>query len=197
MMVQGSPEWWAARLGKLTGSKAACIMGDLKTAGLASYVMDVAWERVHGERDEGYRNAAMERGKELEPEAREWLAFDRGLHVTPVGFLQHPELDFVGASPDSLVDEDAILEIKCPLHKAWMEVKRTRRVPSEYRWQVRWEMWCAGRSRAHFLCYHPIGGGIVVPFGLDDGEAAAMRERAIIVDGMVREWVAILESEGC
>jgi putative phage-type endonuclease len=190
-MDQNTPEWYAARLGKLTASKAAVIMGDLKTSGLATYVKAVAWERVFGARDEEYRNACMDRGHEFEPLARAWYEFERDVEVETVGIVPHPSIEFIAASPDGLLP-DRTLEIKSVLHGAWMEVKRTQQVPSEYRWQCRWQMMCAGLSLCDFVCYHPVARGIIVPFEQDDNAVALMEERAGVVNEMVEKWVAII-----
>lgn len=186
------PAKCAERLGKLTASKAAVIMGKLDTSGLATYVKTLAWERVYGARDEEYRNAAMDRGNALEASALDWLEFELGesIHRTP-GLILHPSIPYVAASPDALI-APAVIECKCPLHGAWMDVKRTQEVPAEYRHQVRWQMWVCGKPRALFVCYHPVAGGLLLDYEVSDSECEAMAERAAVVDAMVRKWVDIL-----
>jgi hypothetical protein len=85
-----------------------------------------------------------------------------------------------------------VVECKCPLFSAWMEVKRTMQVPAEYRWQVRWQLWVLGLRAADFVCFHPIAGGLIVPFTVTDAECGQMAERAAVVDRMVQKWVDIL-----
>lgn len=180
------------RLGKLTASKAGVIMGGLDTSGLQTYVKSLAWERVYGARDEEYKNAAMERGNALESSALDWYEFETNVSLirTP-GFMRHDDIAYVGASPDALM-EGKTVQVKCPLHGAWMETKRTMQVPAEYRWQCRWEAWVCGLRACDFVTWHPISGGLIVPFTVTDAECDQMAERAAIVDAMVAKWVDIL-----
>lgn len=189
------PAKCAERLGKLTASKAGVIMGGLDTSGLATYVKSLAWERVYGARDEEYRNAAMDRGNALESSALDWLEFELGepMQRTP-GLILHPSIPYVAASPDALTAA-AVVECKCPLHGAWMEVKRTQEVPAEYRHQVRWQMWVCGKPRALFVCYHPIAGGLLLDYEVSEADCAKMAERAAVVDKMVQKWVDILSDK--
>ena len=190
-----TPELRLARSGKLTASKAAVVMGGLDTKGLADYVRDIAWERVYGpSEDEGYKSEAMERGVLLEAEALSWYAFETGsaLDQEPDRAIDHPTVPNVAASPDAL-RPDRVIEVKCPMPRAWMDVKKTGLVPSEYRWQVRWQMWCADRRLADFVCYHPSAGGLIVPFELADSDVELMAARVPVVESMIAEWVNILE----
>lgn len=191
------PSKCVERLGKLTASKAGVIMGGLETSGLATYVKALAWERVYGARDEEYRNAAMDRGNELEALALDWYEFETGSELLrSPGFNQHPTVACVGASPDAVVyfDQGPIrtAQCKCPLHGAFMEVIRTRKVPSEYRWQCKWEAWVVGVPAFDFFVWHPVAGGLIVPGEVSAEECEQMAERAAVVDGLVQKWVEIL-----
>lgn len=190
------PAKCAERLGKLTASKAGVIMGGLDTSGLATYVKSLAWERVYGARDEEYRNAAMDRGNSMESSALDWYEFETGatLRRSP-GFLQHPHIPYVGASPDAIAvggSPELAVQCKCPMHGAFMETKRTMVVPSEYRWQCKWELWCVELTDGHFVTWHPMPGGIILPTSVTPAECDQMAERAAVVDQMVQKWVAIL-----
>lgn len=193
-MMQNTPEWRAARLGKMTASKAAVIMGRLDTSGLDSYIKDLAWERVYGERDADFSNAAMERGHEFEQEAMEWYRFETDSDADLVGLIDHPAVAMVAASPDAL-RADRTVEVKCPLHKAWMDVLRTGLVPSEYRWQCRWAQWCCGVRLTDFVAYHPTAGGLILQLSATDEECEQMAERAALVETKIRGWVEILHNE--
>lgn len=180
------------RLGKLTASKAAVLMGVLDTSGLATLTKRLAWERVYGDTAEaGYRGPAMDRGHEVEPAALDWYEFQSERELERGAFVQHPKIEFVSATPDGLAP-GLVVEAKSPLHGAWMEVKRTGLVPTEYRWQCRWQQWCAGVGHCDFVCYHPVAGGLIVPTSVTDAEIEQMTERAYIVNERVNEWVAIL-----
>lgn len=189
-----TPELRQARAGKMTASKAAVTMGGLDTSGLKSYIMDIAWERVYGvSDDEGFQTPAMARGVELEALARDWYAFTRDCIVDhdPDRTIDHPTIAMVAASPDGLLP-DRVIETKCPLHKAWMEVKKSSLVPSEYRWQCRWQMWVTGLELCDFVCWHPVAGGLIVPFSVTKAECDEMAARAALIEKKIAEWVEII-----
>ncbi len=189
---QHSPEWYAIKAGKWSASKAAIIMGGLDASGLASLIKDMAWERVYGPTEGGFQSKAMERGNELEYEARDWYAFERDAVVVEVGFVEHATVARVGWSPDGLHGERHGIEVKCPLHKAWMEVKRAGKVPAEYRWQCRWAMWVGELDGLDFIAYHPKAGGLIVPCEVTESERSQMAERVALLEPKVVEWVEIL-----
>lgn len=190
-ITQGTDAWHAIRAGKWSASKAATIMGGLDTKGLSDLVKDVAWERVFGPVGGGYKSAAMERGNELEPEARDWYAFEKGVAIEQVGFVEHATIPNVGWSPDGLSGTGAI-EAKNPLHRGWMEVNRTQKIPAEYRWQARWAMWVGELEWLDFIVYHPAAGGIVIPAIVTESEKQQMAERVTLLETRVAEEVALL-----
>ncbi|MGN6282128.1 YqaJ viral recombinase family protein [Frateuria sp.] len=190
---QHSPEWYAIKAGKFSASKAAIIMGGLDASGLQSLIKDLAWERVYGPTEGGFKSAAMQRGNEVEPEGRDWYAFARDVVVEQVGFVQHAEFPMVGWSPDGLFNKARHgIEAKCPLHKAWMETKRTGKVPAEYRWQCRWGQWVGELDGLDFIAYHPQAGGLIVPCEVTESERQQMAERVALLEPKVQEWVEIL-----
>lgn len=186
---QGTPEWFALRAGKFSASKAAVIMGGLDTAGLDAYIRDLAWERVYGPiLDGGYKSSAMERGNAVEPEARDWYAFEKGIVVEQVSLVEHATIPNVVWSPDGVFGRKAI-EAKSPLHKAWMDVLATGKVPSEYRWQCRWACWVGELEALDFVCYHPKPGGIIIPWETTESEKQQMAERVALLEPKVQAWV--------
>jgi len=188
---QHTPEWYAMRAGKWTASNAATIMGGLDTKGLDDLVRTVAWERVFGATDEPrYQSAAMTRGNEMEAEAREWTAFNTDSVITECGFVQHAEHYSAGWSPDGLHSNTRGIEIKCLLHKAYLDVMLKREVPSEYRWQCRWAMWVGRLSGLDFVVYHPKPGGLVIPVEPDTSLDSQMAER---VETLEKRVVALVE----
>lgn len=196
-IVQHSPEWYAIKAGKWSASNAATIMGGLDTSGLASLVKDIAWERAYGATGGGYQSSAMERGNELEPEARRWYEQTTGRSIEQVGFVVHASLPTVGWSPDGLwsANERFAIEAKCPLHKAWMEVKRTGKVPAEYRWQTKWGLWTGQLDGMDFLVYHPLPGGLIVACEVTDDEKGQMEERVHLLEGRVASWIEVLGNQ--
>lgn len=192
-IVQGSDEWHAIRAGKFSASKGAVIMGGLDTSGLASYLKDLAWERVYGPSEAGFKSKAMERGNLVEPDARSWYAFDRDLIVEEVGFVDHGEIPNFGWSPDGLHSKrKGAIEAKCPLHKAWMEVKHKGKVPAEYRWQCRIAQTVGRLDSMDFVAFHPQAGGLVVPCEITEGERDQIAARISTLEPKVQAWVDII-----
>lgn len=193
------PRWMAIRSGKWTASHAAAIMSKIgerggMTLGLQDLVKSVAWGRVYGADNEPrYQSSAMQRGNEMEAEARDWYAFTSDALIDEVGFVEHATIPHVGWSPDGLFAVDtAGIEIKCLLHKAWMDVKRTHQVPPEYRWQCRWAMWVGQLESLDFIAYHPQAGGIVIPCEVTGDEKQQMADRVELLEVRVAEWINIL-----
>lgn len=194
-VLQGTDEWHSLRAGKWSASKAAVIMGGLETSGLESLIKDIAWERVYGTIEGSFKSAAMERGNEMEPESRDWYAFEKGVAIDQVGFIEHATVPNVGWSPDGLIGTDGAIEAKNPLHKAWMDVRRTGKVPSEYRWQTRWGMWVGQLYWMDFIAYHPKAGGLIVPCEVTAEEKEQMEERVYVLEKRVAVWMDILLGE--
>lgn len=156
-MRQQTPEWFAERLGKATASRIADIIAKTKSGPSASrqaYAVQLALERITGQREEGYTTAAMLRGTEMEAEARAMYEAATGELVREVGFIQHPRIEQSGASPDGLVG-DGLLEIKCPDSKQHLEYLQLATAPAKYRPQVHWQMACTGRQWCDFASYDP------------------------------------------
>lgn len=190
---QGTPAWNGIRAGKWSASRAATIMGGLDTQGLKDLVMDVAWGRVYGPIEHGsFKSAAMERGNNLEQDTRDAYQFQTDRVVDECGFVEHATIPHVGWSPDGLCGRKHAIEAKNPLHKAYMQVKRTGNIPSEYRWQVRWGMWVGQLDSMDFLCDHPRAGLIVIPCEVTAEEREQMEERVSLLEPRVAEWMDIL-----
>lgn len=156
-MKQGDDQWFAARLGKVTASRVADVIAKTKSGPSASrqaYAVQLALERITGQREEGYTTAAMQRGTEMEAEARAMYEVAVGAMVQEVGFIQHPRIEMSGASPDGLVGH-GLLEIKCPDSKQHLEYLQLAGVPTKYRPQVQWQMACTGRQWCDFASYDP------------------------------------------
>ena len=115
---QRSDEWFKIRLGKVTASRISDVMAKTKSGYAASrqnYMAQLICERLTETPAESYTNTAMQRGTELEPTARELYVLNQfDAIVTEVGFIPHPTIENAGASPDGLVNDDGLIEIKCP-----------------------------------------------------------------------------------
>jgi len=192
---QNTPEWHAIKAGVWSASKAAVIMGGLDTTGLDNLIKDIAWERVRGPLEGiGYKSAAMERGNELEPEARDAYAFDRDVTVLECGFVEHSTIPYVGYSPDGLLQKlKKGIEAKNPGHRAYMETLDKMVIPSQYRWQCRWAMWVGELEELDFIAYHPQQGAIVIPASVTDLEKKQMAERVALLEPKVQKYIDLLK----
>ena len=157
-MDQGSAEWFAARLGKATGSMIADIMARTKSgpsASRANYAAQLIAERLTGTPAESFTNAAMQWGTETEGQARDAYRMERLCEVTEIGFADHPTIPMSGASPDGLVDDDGLVEIKCPNTATHIDTLLTKAVPGKYVKQMMWQMACTGRAWCDFASFDP------------------------------------------
>ena len=155
---QGSEAWLKARVGLVTASRVADIIAKTKSgyaASRAGYLGELVAERLTGQSAEsGYINADMQRGTELEPHARSAYEIKTGQMVLECGLVLHDELR-AGASPDGLVGDMGLVEIKCPrthTHIAYLEGGKP---PSQYVPQMAWQCICTGRAWCDFASYDP------------------------------------------
>ena len=158
MIVQGSDEWKALRLGKVTASRVADIVAKTKSGystSRANYAAQLIAERLTGTPAETFTNAAMQHGTETEPEARAAYEFYQGVTVEEVAFIPHPQIDQAGCSPDGLVGEAGLVEIKCPNTATHLDTLIGLPVPAKFETQMQFQMACTGRSYCDFVSYDP------------------------------------------
>lgn len=164
-VAQRSPEWFALRCGRVSGSQAQHLLTALKSktesAGRRDLRMLLAQERLSGLPDDGptFVNADMQRGMDMEPEALVALEMTGVLPgaIRPVGYLTHDELQ-AGYSPDGVagLGFDTLVEVKCPrmsTHLALFDTIGT--VPDRYIGQLTHALWLTGASSIHFGSYCP------------------------------------------
>jgi putative phage-type endonuclease len=157
-IIQGSDAWFAARLGKVTASRVADVIAKTKTGYSTSrdnYMAQLVCERLTGQKGESFSNAAMQWGTDTEPKAREAYMAARFEIVTEVGFVNHPAIEAAGASPDGLVGDLGLIEIKCPNSHTAIETLLNQTVPSKYNTQMQWQMICTGRHWCDFVSFDP------------------------------------------
>lgn len=157
-IIQGSPEWFALRLGKVTASRVADVVAKTKSgpsASRANYMAQLIAERLTGTAQESFSNAAMQWGTDQEPNARAAYEFYRNETVREIGFVVHPNIEQSGASPDGLVSVDGMVEIKCPNTAAHLETLLGQMVPAKYVNQMQWQMACTGRQWCDFVSFDP------------------------------------------
>jgi putative phage-type endonuclease len=157
-IIQGSAEWIAIRLGKVTASRVADVVARTKSgwgASRANYMAELIAERLTGVAAETYQNGAMQWGTEKEPDARaayEWL---KQTPVQEVGFVAHPTIAMSGASPDGLVADDGLCELKCAQTATHIETLLSQKVPEKYVTQMQYQMAVTGRQWCDYVSYDP------------------------------------------
>jgi putative phage-type endonuclease len=154
---QRSPEWFAARVGRLTGSRAADMLATIKSGEAAArrdYRTQLVCERLTNmPQDDGFINPTMQRGIDLEPAAFAAYEARTGIIAQKTGFLSHTAL-MVGCSLDGHIgDFVGILEIKCPKSATHLRYLREGMVPSDYLPQITHNLWMTGAQWADFLSY--------------------------------------------
>lgn len=155
-MIQGSEEWHAARLGRVTASRVSDVMAKTKTGYSASrtnYMMELLCQRLTGKREEGFTSAAMQRGTELESSARSVYEAENGVIVIECGLVQHSTIAMFAASPDGIIGSDGLLEIKCPNTSTHIDFLRTGKPDGKYQLQMLAQMACTGRKWCDFVSF--------------------------------------------
>lgn len=158
MTPQGTDVWFAERCGKVTASRIADVMAKGKTgpsATRASYMADLVAERLTGNPKTHFTNAAMQHGTDTEPQARAMYELETGATVLETGFHSHPVIEGTGASPDGLVGDDGLVEIKCPNTATHIETLRGSPIDRKYMLQMHWQMICTGRDWCDFVSFDP------------------------------------------
>lgn len=156
-VIQGTPEWFAARCGIPSASNFDKI---ITTTGAPSkqaqkYMYQLAAERVTGRSEESYSSAAMERGKETEAEARNLYEMLYDLKIEQVGVCYPDKKKLCAASPDGLIGDDGLIEIKCPMAFAAVTYLLEDGLPTDYFQQAQGQLYVTGRKWLDFLSYYP------------------------------------------
>lgn len=157
-IIQGTDAWFAQRLGKVTASRISDIIAKTKTGVAASrgnYLAQLVAERLTGQTADSFKSGAMQHGTETEPQARMAYEAETGLMVSEVAMIEHPTIAMSGASPDGLVGEDGLVEIKCPNTSTHIATLLADKAPSGYIPQMQWQMACTGRQWVDFVSFDP------------------------------------------
>ena len=159
-LIQGSEEWFASRVGKITASRLGDIMRKTKWAEStykAKVRLELAIERITGKSANSITpNKAMLDGIEREPDARKLFEAVTGKEVAEVGSFDHPTIVNTSASPDGLIrGENACLELKSPTHSTHARNLMSDTMPKNYIYQVQWQIACTESDFAYFASYHP------------------------------------------
>lgn len=191
-IVQGSPEWHALRCGKVTASRVSDVIAKTKTgwgASRANYAAELIAERLTGVAAEGFTNAAMQWGTDQEPNARIAYEFMEDVTVEQVAFVVHPAICDSGASPDGLVGDSGMVEIKCPNTATHIDTLINQAIPTKYVTQMMWQMACTGRQWCDFVSYDPR-----LPESMQMFVKRVHRDNDVIAD-LESEVVRFLENE--
>lgn len=160
---QGSPEWQAIRCGKVTASCFGKLAGNGRAGGWSqtalSYMTQVVAERITGKPQDEIQSKYLDHGNEHEPTARQlyqWHLSERH-ELKQVLFVDHPDVPFCGGSPDCLVGDDGLLEIKCPyqVHNHLINIEQDGTSNRDYIWQMQGNLWITGRQWCDFVSFHP------------------------------------------
>jgi putative phage-type endonuclease len=156
--AQGTQEWLSERAGCATASRFADVLATIKTGEAASrrgYRMQLVTERLTGNPVTGYTNSAMAWGTATEPYAREAYEDKTGVIVDQTGFMKHPEIPWCGASPDGLIEDEGLIECKCPESHTHLEYLEGGKAPEKYIPQMQGQMWVMNRQWCDFVSYDP------------------------------------------
>lgn len=183
-MEQGSPEWLEARKGVVTGSRFKDVITPAKaelSKSSKTYMYELVAERM-GATVSFYQNEHMQRGNDLEPDARTAYEFIKDCTVKEVGFCLHDN-KLIGVSPDGLIDEDGGIEIKCPKETTHISYLDKGELPLIYKPQVQGCLWVTGRKWWDFMSYHPDLPPLIVRVLRDEDYIKSMNEGIVKFSG--------------
>ena len=158
-MQQRSEEWFAARCGHITASRLHAATAKSTRGNYLAGRQDVIWqvieERLTNVPVQIFETVAMRWGAETEPQAIAALEFMSGVVVQPAGYVSHPTIPMTGASPDGLIGDDGLVEVKCPTTRTHLQTLLAGRAPEQHRAQMQWQMACTGRDWCQFVSFDP------------------------------------------
>lgn len=156
---QRSEDWFTARCGSLGASQVAEALSRTKSgysATRANLRLKLMLERLTGKQTVGFKSAAMQHGIDTEDEARIAYSFDQNVSVTETGLVRHSIIPWTHCSPDGLVGEDGLVEIKCRQPAGHLETLKSGEIPPEYITQMNWQLACMPeRQWVDYVCYNP------------------------------------------
>ena len=195
---QRSEVWYKERYGKFTASKIIDLLG-IKGMGLTgeTYAIDKAIEQLYGEVEEGFTSKDMQRGIDLEPIAfAKFKEVHPNLNVQNCGFFSYGE--HAGASPDGLIDDDAILEIKCPKGKKFFRLVAEENIDKIYVAQMQMQMLATNRNKAYFFNYLEVNDKVyhhTIIVERDEDMIELIKERLEQAIAIKKEYIEKIESK--
>lgn len=158
MIEQGTPEWHQQRLGKLTASRMADALARTKSgwgASRANLMATLVVERITGQTQTTFTNAAMQHGVDTEPHAKAAFEFLHDVDVVPAEFIDHPRIAMAGCSPDGFIGAVDLIEIKCPNTATHLDTLLGAPIDARYIKQMQWQMACTARAGCLFVSFDP------------------------------------------
>jgi len=202
MIEQGSDEWRNQRLGLLTASRFADLMAKTKSGPSTSrknLIARLVCERFTGCYMETYSNAAMQRGTEMEPIARQAYEDHELVAVELASYVPHPDYWFAGCSPDGYVGDVGLAEFKCPSAEAkHYEALRYGAHAKEYHWQLQGQLWVTGRQWVDAVSFDPRWKGFelaIVRVNRDEKAIAELEAECIAGNAEIEEQLAWFEQQ--
>ena len=153
--IQGSNEWFKARIGKVGASRVGDVMAKGTGATRKNYMTELLVARLTGEYPESYTSPAIQWGIDNEPLARSAYEIKTGHMVQEVGFIEHPTIKGFGASPDGLIPPEGGLEIKCPNTATHLDTMMTGKIKRDYILQMQTGMACTELEWWDFVSFDP------------------------------------------
>ena len=185
--AQGDPAWFEARRGIPTASRFADVLAKGQGITRRKYLLTLAGEAITGDVAESYSNAHMERGHIMEADARNLYSFAHDVEPELVGFMRRGR---AGASPDSLVGTDGLLEIKSKLPHLLLDVLDKGKLPPEHVAQVQGQLWVSGRNWCDFVAYWPKLPLFCVRVERDDAYIATLSQAVADFVGELDSYIA-------
>jgi hypothetical protein len=189
---QGSDEWRSARLGIPTASEFAAVRAKGEGKTRRTYMMKLIGEILTGDPSEGFSNSHMDRGKEMEPDARNLYSFRMDVEPELVGFIRNGRK---GASPDSLVGANGMCEIKTKLAHLQADLLLADRLPPEHMAQLQGNLWVAEREWIDFVSYWPRMPLFVKRVYRDEAYIAGLAKEVDVFITEMDTYLAVLRDE--
>ena len=197
-MEQGSEAWKAMRLGKVTASKMKDLMSNGRGTALSkmseTYMMDLIAERLTGESKPFFENDAMRWGTETEPQARAMFELREGFDVEEVAFIEYD--DYVGMSPDGLIGDDGLIEIKCTNTSTQIKRALSDDYAADYKDQIQMQLWVSNRKYCYFLSFDPrldcAAGYLLQKVERDEEYILKMTEKTLAFVNKMNELLSVL-----
>jgi putative phage-type endonuclease len=156
---QRSEDWYTARCGSLGASQVADALSRTKSGYSTTRTnlrVKLALERLTGKQAAGFTSAAMQHGIDTEAEARIAYSFEQNVAVSDIGLVRHSSIPWTHCSPDGLVGDEGLVEIKCRQPAGHLETLTTGEIPSQYVTQINWQLACMPeRKWVDYVCYNP------------------------------------------